>query len=501
MRTGAEYKESLRDGRNVWVMGEGHVEDVTTGPATSAMVDEYVAWYDRHFDVDWQDILLTQPGVNGKRYPLAFTPPKTSADLRSLGQAISAVHFVTGGNMTHTPGYGALIALGVLNVLKRLNNSSEEIEAAEAYRESLAKSGRFLTFAGGGPLIGTRLRQEESERVALRLVSETAEGIVVSGKVQMHTSTAFAEDLLITSRDELPPGSGRWPWFIVPVNSPGIRVVTRRPVDKHKNPFLSPLSSRFDELDSLVWLEDVFVPRARVFSGERLNQSLRHSLTSWLIWHHSYGWLAKAELTLGLALALAEVMGLKENPTTIEQIVELTVNVQTTRTCMTAAELDPETTESGHALPNQLHLAAAGINTLKVRQRMSEILRGLPGSSLVNAPADTDFADPEMAAELEDAFGGGGYTALQRAALLHLTWDQVASGLDGREAAFELHASGGLEAWRGRLRTWFESYNELANGVQELIDVDMPPMDLTSLQEIENAPRRRVTPPQTNTPA
>ena len=261
MRTGAEYKESLRDGRNVWVVGEGAVADVTTHPATSAMVDEYAAWYDRHFDPAWQDILLTGPLTgpdgNGQRYPLALTPPKTSTDLRSLGKAISAVHFLTGGNMTHTPGYGALIALGMLNVLKRLNNSSEEIEAAEAYRESLVNSGRFLTFAGGGPLIGTRLRQAESDRVALRLVSETAEGIVVGGKVQMHTSTPFAEDLLITSRDELPPGSGRLLWFIVPVNSNGIRVVTRRPVAKHKNPFLSPLSSRFDELDSMVWLENV----------------------------------------------------------------------------------------------------------------------------------------------------------------------------------------------------------------------------------------------------
>ena len=433
MRTGAEYKESLRDGRNVWVVGEGAVADVTTHPATSAMVDEYAAWYDRHFDPAWQDILLTGPLTgpdgNGQRYPLALTPPKTSTDLRSLGKAISAVHFLTGGNMTHTPGYGALIALGMLNVLKRLNNSSEEIEAAEAYRESLVNSGRFLTFAGGGPLIGTRLRQAESDRVALRLVSETAEGIVVGGKVQMHTSTPFAEDLLITSRDELPPGSGRLLWFIVPVNSNGIRVVTRRPVAKHKNPFLSPLSSRFDELDSMVWLENVFVPHSRVFTGERIDLPRRHSLVSWLLWHHSYGWLAKAELTLGLALALAEVMGLKENPQTIEQLVELAVNVQTTRTCMTAAEL-------------------------------------------------------------EDAFGGGGYTALQRAALLHLAWDQVSSGLDGREAAFELHASGGPEAWRGRLRAWFDSYNELANGVSGLIDVDMPPMDLTSLQEVPNAPHR-----------
>ena len=490
MRTGAEYRESLRDGRNVWVLGEGPVADVTTDPSTSAMVDEYAAWYDRHFDAAWQDVLLTPPDGSGRRHPLALTPPETSDGLRRLGKAVSAVHFLTGGNMTHTPGYGALIALGMLNVLKRLDNSSEEIGAAEAYLESLSESGRFVTFAGGGPLIGTRLRQDESERVALRLVSETAEGVVVTGKVQMHTSTPFAEDLLITGRDELPPGSGRHLWFIVPVNSPGLRVVSRRRAARHENRFMSPLSSRFDELDSMVWLEDVFVPRSRVFTGEPLNRNARHSLVSWLLWHHSYGWLAKAELSLGLGLALAEVMGLKHNPQVIEQLVELTVNVQTSRTCMAAAELEPETTESGYALPNQLHVAAAGINTLRVRQRMGEILRGLPGSSLVNAPADTDFADPEMAAELEDAFGGGGYTALQRAALLQLAWDQVSSGLDGREAVFELHASGGLEAWRRRLSSWFERYNELANGVHGFLQVDMPPLDLSSLQDAPPPPRR-----------
>ena len=59
MRTGAEYRDSLRDGRNVWVMGEGQVEDVPTHPATSAMVGEYMKWYDRHFDPDWQDTLLS----------------------------------------------------------------------------------------------------------------------------------------------------------------------------------------------------------------------------------------------------------------------------------------------------------------------------------------------------------------------------------------------------------------------------------------------------------
>ena len=494
MRTGAEYRESLRDGRDVWLVGEGAVTDVTTHPSTSGMVEEYVAWYDRHFDADWQDVLLTEADAKGERRPLALTPPKTSDDLKRLGKEISAVHFATGGNMTHTPGYGALIALGLLNVLKRLDHSAEDIGAAEAYLESLRESGRFLTYAGGGPLIGARLREDESERVALRLVNETADGIVVSGKIQMHTSTPFAEDLLISTRNDMPAGSGRYLWFIVPVNSAGLRVVSRRPVAKHKNPFLSPLSSRFDELDAMVWMEDVFIPRSRVFTAEAPDRNRRHSLVCWLLWHHSYGWLAKAELTLGLGLALAEVMRLTANPQTIEQLVEMTVNVQTTRSCMVAAELEPETTASGYALPNQLHVAAAGINTLKVRQRMSEILRGLPGSSLVNAPADTDFADPVMAAGLEDAFGGGGYTAMQRAALLQLAWDQVSSGLDGREAVFELHASGGLESWRRQLAAWFDRYNELANGVRDLVQVDLPSMDLSSLQEVP-APARRMPMP------
>ena len=46
MRTGAEYRESLRDGRRVWVVGEGAIDDVTAHPATRAMVDEYVALYE-----------------------------------------------------------------------------------------------------------------------------------------------------------------------------------------------------------------------------------------------------------------------------------------------------------------------------------------------------------------------------------------------------------------------------------------------------------------------
>ena len=132
---------------------------------------------------------------------------------------------------------------------------------------------------------------------------------------------------------------------------------------------------------------------------------------------------------------------------------------------------------------------------LKARQRITEILRILPGSSLVVAPADTDLADPGMAAGLEESFGGGGYTALQRAALLQMAWDHISSDLDSRESAFELHANGGLPTWRNRLRSWFDRYNELANGALGLLDIEMPTIDMTSIRIVPQGPRRPVSVP------
>ena len=66
MRTGAEYRSALRDGRRVWVLGEGLIDDVTTHPATRAMVDEYVAWYDLHLDPEWTDVLFSPPDTRGR---------------------------------------------------------------------------------------------------------------------------------------------------------------------------------------------------------------------------------------------------------------------------------------------------------------------------------------------------------------------------------------------------------------------------------------------------
>ncbi len=147
---------------------------------------------------------MAGPENNSATRPLAFEIPKTSSDLQAQGKALRSILSASGGNITHTPGYGALIALGLLNHITELNNSSEDVEAVIKYRNHISNTGRFLTFAGGGSLIGSPLKTNPEDRAALRLIQETKQSFVVSGKVQSHTSTPFAEYVLITSREELP---------------------------------------------------------------------------------------------------------------------------------------------------------------------------------------------------------------------------------------------------------------------------------------------------------
>jgi aromatic ring hydroxylase len=490
VRTGSEYRDAQHDGRRVWVIGEGLIDDVTLHPATRPMVDEYVAWYDRHHDPEWQGVLLTPSDGGGPRVPWAFTLPRTSADLRAMGRSYAETIFLTAGNMTHTPGYGNLIALGLLDVVQQRNVSPEQIASAVAYRDLIARTGRFLTFSAGAATIGYRLREDANERAALRIVRETGAGLVLSGKVGMHTSPVYAEDVYIGAHCGV-DRDGHRATFVVPVNALGVTVVCRKISARHANPFLAPLSSRFDELDGQIWLEEVLVPWDRVF----LTEPSPDPIASWCFWHQLYAWLAKAEFTLGLALACTHAMGLKDHEPTIEHLIDLVIDVQTVRSCQTAAELDPDFSTTGYCVPGRGHVAAGSIAMQKARQGMAEILRIVPGSSLVVAPSDKDLTSPEVGAGLEESFGGGQYTALQRAALLQLAGDHVASALDGRESAFELHANGGLPAWRARLRRSFTRYNELANGVLRALDLDMPAIDLDGLRAIPLPVRRQVAPP------
>ena len=217
---------------------QGLIDDVTTHPATRAMVDEYVAWYDLHFDPEWTDILFLPRDTEGGQRPWAYAVPRTSDDLRAMGRSFAKTTFLSAGNITHTPAYGNLIALGVITAAQEYNGPAGQIANAAGYRDHLAATGRFLTFCGGAATIGYRLREDPSERNALRLVRETDAGIIVSGKIGMHTSPAYAEDVYVGALNGIEIGGHR-AGFIVEIAAPGVTTVRRKVAVRTPTP-LSP---------------------------------------------------------------------------------------------------------------------------------------------------------------------------------------------------------------------------------------------------------------------
>ena len=177
-------------------------------------------------------------------------------------------------------------------------------------------------------------------------------------------------------------------------------------------------------------------------------------------------------------------------------MIDLINDVQTVRSCLVATELDPVFTPEGFCAPNHAHLSAGSIAMLKARPRMGEILRALPGSSLVVAPSDQDLADPELAAGLEESFAGGGYTALQRSALLQMAWDHVGSALDHRESVYELHANGGA-AELGAIGCGAASIVTMNWPMACLrqLGLPMPQVDLSAIRDAPMVARRPVAPP------
>ena len=66
IRTGEQYRDSIRDGREVWIDGE-RVADVTTHPAFKPIVDIRARIYDLAHETATLDVMSYVDDASGER--------------------------------------------------------------------------------------------------------------------------------------------------------------------------------------------------------------------------------------------------------------------------------------------------------------------------------------------------------------------------------------------------------------------------------------------------
>jgi 4-hydroxyphenylacetate 3-monooxygenase len=97
IRTGEQYRESIRDGREVWINGE-RVRDVTRHPMFKPLIDIRARIYDMQHEAATQAVMTYEE--NGQRHAIGSQLPFNSTHWEAKRKAVDTVMFDIGGVVT-----------------------------------------------------------------------------------------------------------------------------------------------------------------------------------------------------------------------------------------------------------------------------------------------------------------------------------------------------------------------------------------------------------------
>jgi anthranilate 3-monooxygenase (FAD) / 4-hydroxyphenylacetate 3-monooxygenase len=450
VRTGAQYMERLqKTPREVWLGGE-RVEDVTTHPALRASIQQLARLYDMQHDPAFADI-LTAPGPNGP-VGRSFTVPETYDDLLRRRHAYRVWAEATLGLLGRTPDFlnTTLMAFseepGVFAAL-----GDRFADNVQRYYEYVRDNDLFLTHALVTPQTDrSRASSEQADEfLHLGVAGETADGLLVRGARMLATLAPMADELLIYSLPGMRPGDEKHALaFAIPIETPGLRLISREPFDDgNRNRFDHPLSSRFEEADCLVVFDDVLIPWDRVFLHGNVELANKVYTDTNVRQHtaHQTGvrGLVKMQFIVGVAMKLAQTVKIDGFMHVQQKLGELVAATETCRALIRAAEVDFEVSSSGRSIrPGFLPLQTLRMHLATWYPKAAEVLQTLGAGGLLMMPSAADFAS-DISGDIARYYqGAGGLAATDRIRLYKLAWDLCGDAFGQRAVQYERYYAG-----------------------------------------------------------
>jgi len=453
--TGEEYIESLRDGREVYIYGE-KVADVTTHPAFQNSVRTTARLYDSLHDPARQDVVTapTDTGNGGFTHPF-FRTPRSAADLYKDRDAIAEWARMTYGWMGRSPDYKAAF-LGTLGANSDFYAPFAE-NARRWYTESQEKV-LYWNHAIINPPVDRDRPPDEVRDVFMHVEEERDDGLIVSGAKVVATGSAITHYNFIAHYG-LPIKKREFALVCtVPMGVPGMKLICRQSyAASATSPFDYPLSSRFDENDTIFILDRVKIPWENVFifgDAEKASTFFPGSGFLHRFTFHGVTRLAvKLDFIAGLLLKGVAATGVKDFRGIQTRVGEVIGWRNLFWAISDAMAARPDEWIGGAVLPHlDYGLAYRWFMTLGY-PRVREIIMQDLGSALIYLPSHAnDFKSPEIRPYLEQYVrGSGGVAAVERVKLMKLIWDSIGTEFGGRHELYERNYSGNHENVRAEL--------------------------------------------------
>jgi 4-hydroxyphenylacetate 3-monooxygenase len=421
-RTGRQYLAGLREQEcEVWLEGE-RVKDPTRHPGLRGGARTIAALYDMQCDAKLRDEMTYVSPTTGDRVGLSFVIPRTREDLEKRRAMMLNWARTTCGMMGRSPDFMNVTYAawaGAADYFAQGMGRPEFAENMRRYYEYIREHDLTLTHS----LINLQRSRTISgvfnleEGTALQVVRETDAGIVVRGARILATLGPLADEIGVYS-----PRMGR------------------QSFDLGRSHFDHPLGSRFEEMDCVVFFDDVLVPWERVFllgDVDLLNRTANVTHSSAHSAHQgAVKNLAKAEFVLGVALLMTQTLGNSQLPNVEERIGELMLYTQLTRACMRAAEADAQLDEWGVMCPDLLMVESPRNLFMTAYPRMVEILQLLGSSSFMLTPTEADMKGP-LGPAIEQYLATDNSPAKDRVKLFRLAWDIAGTSFGSRQVLYE----------------------------------------------------------------
>jgi 4-hydroxyphenylacetate 3-monooxygenase len=465
MRGGREFRESLRDGRSVYLDGQ-RVKDVTTHPAFAEPIRQVALLYDRARE-EWDPATTTylEPST-GQRTSAMWLVPRSSADLALRRHVHRAWCEPSGGVMGRTADSGASILTGFASHPEVFARGGEPF--AENVRRFHARARDEDLFVANAvvPPQGDRSKPAHKQKepfLYAGVAKERDDGIVIRGAQMIATSAVMADWLIVTYITPLAPGDDDYAFSVViPTAAEGLRIYPRRPYGTIATSVYDyPLSSRFDEVDTLVVLRDVFVPWEQVFVHRNIelvnaqwHEAAAHALVNF---NTLIRFCVKMEFVAGLALRLAELHGIHTMPPVQTQLgAEIALIGSQMDALAHAAETLP-LVRNGIARPNPLYIYAAMNLQRRLAPDLMRTLRELAGGAFIALPSSQEaFSSAETAEDARRYYQGAEAPAEERVKLLRLIWDLVGTEFGGRQLQYDMFYSAAQHVADMRMYRWYD---------------------------------------------
>ncbi|MGH9786265.1 MAG: 4-hydroxyphenylacetate 3-hydroxylase family protein, partial [Terriglobia bacterium] len=365
MRTGAQYLQSLADGRTV-ILDGARVENISQHPAFAGIARTVAAMYDVAGDPA-HGMIYTSPEAS-KEANQVFMIPRSRDDLAKRRLAILTWAEISKGFVGRSPDHVGGFLAGFASAPEVFDKGGRKFgqNVARFYRQ-VVEENLFVTYVIIPPQIdrSTTAHGWSEELLQVGVLQEQDGGFVVRGSQMLGTATAVSDWLFVSCIKPLAPQDERYALsFVLPLNAKGLKVYCRRPyASGQPSSFDYPLSTRFDESDALIVFDDVFVPWENVFVYRDTEQVRRQFFETAA---HVLGntqaqirLIAKMKFILGVARRITQVNGIEGIPSVQEKLGDLASLAAIVEGMVLASEATSTIDRYGVAKPNPRFLYGA----------------------------------------------------------------------------------------------------------------------------------------------